>query len=518
MPQWKGPRCAPLQIRELFAILICTCGISNPLQRWDKYKVALSEDTLHRFERMDQVNNDLCLNEALRHIEDKIISISGKKLSHFAKIRQDRNVALAVASSGIAVTLLSGGRTAHSVFKLPVNLASEEPQRATSLFSDVESGAYAQKLLEIGEGYLDINQEDSETSVYNFIDTVMSSDDTTSYPVEFLNSLDLSGVPSHKLELKVGVPVLLMRNLDAPRLCNGTRLRITELGKHIVKATIFTGEAKRYSRVAAPASVESDKRSGRPQNARNVVVVEEEENLIMKGCSLTVRDTVEQVEIRTGSSHTTLYDHAQSGCEICSHTFVGLTETLRLEVLRNQYDIINAEFRFLRLLAVPENEMPTKRSCFQKVGKPIDENSACVEVGKPIDENPACVEETATHIGIREAEDWFRPIDLAKECDIYISSRSGSHKEIPITYGYTQDPFKNKSQNFKPKIRTIPNILKEKIKIAIYAVIHLIAQRDCEKRFKPKESNDHIHNRINVNTLKVESENKIAKNAQIFNT
>ncbi|GFW61846.1 peptidase M20 domain-containing protein 2 [Trichonephila clavipes] len=31
--------------------------------------------------------------------------------------------------------------------------------------------------------------------------------------------------------------------------------------------------------------------------------------------------------------------------------------------------------------------------CPQKeVGKPIDENSACVEVGKPIDENPACVE------------------------------------------------------------------------------------------------------------------------------
>ncbi|GFY14568.1 hypothetical protein TNCV_4827721 [Trichonephila clavipes] len=61
--------------------------------------------------------------------------------------------------------------------------------------------------------------------------------------------------------------------------------------------------------------------------------------------------------------------------------------------------------------------------------------------------------ETATHIGIREAEDWFRPIDLAKEWVIYISSRSGSHKEIPITYGYTQDPFKNRSQNFKPKIK-----------------------------------------------------------------
>ncbi|GFV69072.1 hypothetical protein TNCV_2929011 [Trichonephila clavipes] len=85
--------------------------------------------------------------------------------------------------------------------------------------------------------------------------------------------------------------------------------------------------------------------------------------------------------------------------------------------------------------------------------------------------------ETATHIGIREAEDWFRPIDLAKECDIYISSRSGSHKEIPITYGYTQDPFKNKSQNFKTKIKeNYPQYHEKKIKIALYAAIHLIAQ------------------------------------------
>ncbi|GFV78606.1 hypothetical protein TNCV_1889121 [Trichonephila clavipes] len=61
--------------------------------------------------------------------------------------------------------------------------------------------------------------------------------------------------------------------------------------------------------------------------------------------------------------------------------------------------------------------------------------------------------ETATHIGIREAEDWFRPIDLAKESDIYISSRSGSRKEIPITYGYTQDPLKIDHKTFKPKIK-----------------------------------------------------------------
>ncbi|GFX11601.1 retrovirus-related Pol polyprotein from transposon 17.6 [Trichonephila clavipes] len=115
--------------------------------------------------------------------------------------------------------------------------------------------------------------------------------------------------------------------------------------------------------------------------------------------------------------------------------------------------------------------------------------------------------ETATHIGIREAEDWFRPIDLAKECDIYISSRSGSHKGIPITYGYTQDPFKNRSQNFKPKIKeNYPQYLERENKNCFICGDSSHCARDCEKRFKPKESNDHIHNGINVNTLKVESE------------
>ncbi|GFT35791.1 DUF1758 domain-containing protein [Trichonephila clavipes] len=85
--------------------------------------------------------------------------------------------------------------------------------------------------------------------------------------------------------------------------------------------------------------------------------------------------------------------------------------------------------------------------------------------------------ETATHIGIREAEDWFRPIDLAKECDIFILSRGGSRKETPITYGYTQYPFKIDHETLNQRLkRTIPKILKEKIKIALYAVIHLITQ------------------------------------------
>ncbi|GFT16075.1 hypothetical protein TNCV_3316071 [Trichonephila clavipes] len=99
------------------------------------------------------------------------------------------------------------------------------------------------------------------------------------------------------------------------------------------------------------------------------------------------------------------------------------------------------------------------------------------------------------------------PAFYIKECDIYISSRSGSHKEIPITYGYTQDPFKNRPQNFKPKIKeNYPQYLERENKNCFICGDSSHYARDCDKRFKPKESNSHIHNRINVNTLKVESE------------
>ncbi len=43
-----------------------------------------------------------------------------------AKIRQQSKIAIVMASAGITVTLLHGGRSAHSTLKLPLNLSHSE--------------------------------------------------------------------------------------------------------------------------------------------------------------------------------------------------------------------------------------------------------------------------------------------------------------------------------------------------------------------------------------------------------
>jgi len=62
------------------------------------------------------------------------------------------------------------------------------------------------------------------------------------YPIEFLNSLCPSGFPLHNLKLKIGAPVILLRNIDPKRgLCNGTRLKITHVTTNIIRGTISNG-------------------------------------------------------------------------------------------------------------------------------------------------------------------------------------------------------------------------------------------------------------------------------------
>ncbi|KAL7602055.1 hypothetical protein Lser_V15G21000 [Lactuca serriola] len=66
--------------------------------------------------------------------------------------------------------------------------------------------------------------------------------DANLYSPDVLNGLKVSGLPNHKLVLKIGVPVMLLRNIDQKNgLCNGTRLQVISLGKRVIEARIITG-------------------------------------------------------------------------------------------------------------------------------------------------------------------------------------------------------------------------------------------------------------------------------------
>ncbi|KAF7826476.1 uncharacterized protein G2W53_017640 [Senna tora] len=77
----------------------------------------------------------------------------------------------------------------------------------------------------------DISNQDSDSQLANM------------YTIEFLNTINGSGLPYHQLWLKVNVPIMLLRNIDKfVGLCNDTRLIVARLCKHVIKATIISGK------------------------------------------------------------------------------------------------------------------------------------------------------------------------------------------------------------------------------------------------------------------------------------
>lgn len=64
---------------------------------------------------------------------------------------------------------------------------------------------------------------------------------------EFFNNIKYLGLPIHILNLKVGVPIMLMKNIDQSNgLCNGTRLIVSRLESHVIEAKGRNPSSKIY--------------------------------------------------------------------------------------------------------------------------------------------------------------------------------------------------------------------------------------------------------------------------------
>jgi DNA helicase Pif1, 2B domain len=61
-------------------------------------------------------------------------------------------------------------------------------------------------------------------------------------PNEYLNTIAVPGMPLYETALKVGCPIILLRNLNQYEgLCNGTRMVVTAMAERVIEARILTG-------------------------------------------------------------------------------------------------------------------------------------------------------------------------------------------------------------------------------------------------------------------------------------
>jgi len=82
--------------------------------------------------------------------------------------------------------------------------------------------------------------------IYLSDDKVITQEEQTGifhFPTEFLNSIEASGLPQHRLCLKINAVVLLMRNLNTSiGLINGTRLQVKRMHNHCIECKVLTGQ------------------------------------------------------------------------------------------------------------------------------------------------------------------------------------------------------------------------------------------------------------------------------------
>ena len=87
----------------------------------------------------------------------------------------------------------------------------------------------------------------AEQCIYLTVDQAIcdKKEEQQNYSIEFINSLTLSGMPEHRLCLKVGSIIVLLRNLDIQSdVCNRTRLTVKLLYENIVVAETISVNKK----------------------------------------------------------------------------------------------------------------------------------------------------------------------------------------------------------------------------------------------------------------------------------
>ncbi|XP_072062222.1 uncharacterized protein [Arachis hypogaea] len=135
---------------------------------------------------------------------------------------------------------------------LPVIPRGFREEIVHSYIHGVQLEEFAEWLLQIGDGLLGDNTDgessrsilaptlDVVTEVNNHVMSLIHGNERVYLSSDALINED--GIPQHRLVLKIGVPMMLLRNIDQSNgLCNGTRIQVRRLGDHVIECIILAG-------------------------------------------------------------------------------------------------------------------------------------------------------------------------------------------------------------------------------------------------------------------------------------
>jgi hypothetical protein len=106
-----------------------------------------------------------------------------------------------------------------------------------------------------------------ETRVYDTINSInfntIKEGNRPNISIEFLRAQNPSGLPLARLELKIGIPIICLRNLfPRERLYNKTRIIITKLREYSIKIKIISGQFHGKNRVIPRITFTTDIKEG----------------------------------------------------------------------------------------------------------------------------------------------------------------------------------------------------------------------------------------------------------------
>ena len=73
---------------------------------------------------------------------------------------------------------------------------------------------------------------------------IISFSKTHSSKMSITNLIQINFLPPHVLSLRIGVPIILLRNINPPCLCIGNRPSVKNMMNNVIEATILTGKFK----------------------------------------------------------------------------------------------------------------------------------------------------------------------------------------------------------------------------------------------------------------------------------